>query len=317
MIDLLFLTNELDYSLDRVVNWLSNNKPEIVVHRINRENVAPLGGMSAVLDQSGWRCRHGPRVAWLRQMLPERDPYGPAPTPAEIDDILVTRRQWLAWTPLLSNVGTRWVNDPFLTYRAESKICQLATAVRTGFDVPRTLVTCELDEAKRFDAEHGPSVVKSITTAFWEFSDQSFVFTTDADTALAADAELWHAQPLFVQERIDGTHDARLFVVGDRVAGACRTRTALDWRREPDVAWVPWTPDEGTVGSAITFMREFDLEYGAFDFILGSKTHEDPVFLECNPSGEFGFLDDVLDGALTRMLGHLLAQLTSSNNCPT
>lgn len=276
-----------------------------------------MSSMSALLNQGGWRTRGGPKVAWLRQLLPERDPYGPVPTPAEIDDILISRRQWLAWTHLFRNLGTRWLNDPIRTYQAESKICQLAAAGHAGFNVPRTLVTSDRAEARRFSVENGPSVIKSIATAFWEFSDQSFVFTTDAYTALATDATSWHTQPVFVQEKINGTHDARLFVVGDGVVGACRDRGTLDWRRDPDVEWIPWVPDVDTAERAVTFVRDFGLDYGAFDFILGSKVYQGPVFLECNPSGEFGFLDDVLDRKLSRMIGRMLAQLVSENGQPT
>ena len=313
MIDLLLLTNESDYSLDRVIHWLYRNEPELRVQRINRERTAPLGGISAVLGRPGWGVQEPPRVAWLRQLLPERDPYGPSPTPAEIDDILVCRRQWFGWTHLFSDLGTRWMNDPERTYRAESKVRQLSAAGRAEFDVPRTLLTCNRDDAQSFTSEFGPCIVKSVATAFWEFSDQSFVFTADAEDALVADAESWQAQPVFVQERIDGSHDARLFVIGGYVLGAYRRRASLDWRTDPDVAWARWEPDRETAKRAVSFARELGLDYGAFDFILGSNAYPGPVFLECNPAGEFGFLDDVLDRQPSRMIGRLLARLASDD----
>ena len=296
-----------------MIRWLGRNQPELSVQRINRECPARFGMMSAVLDEPDWRARgSAPRVAWLRQLLPERDPYGPKPTPDEIDDILVRRRQWLAWTHLFSNLGTRWLNDPVRTYAAESKVRQLAVATQVGFDVPRTLLTCDRDEAVRFNEAHGPCIVKSVAGAFWEFSDQSFVFTTDADEALGAEAESWQAQPVFVQQRIDGSHDARLFVVGNEVTGARRDRRALDWRTDPYVDWAPWSPDRPTAERALCYVREFGLDYGAFDFILGSNgRREGPVFLECNPSGEFGFLDDALDRKPSELIGRLLARLVS------
>ena len=271
--------------------------------------------MSAVLEPPRWRAQGPtPRVAWLRQHLPERDPYGAPPTPSGIDDILIRRRQWLAWTRVFSQLGTRWLNDPLRTYTAESKVCQLAVAGRIGFDLPRTLLTSDRDEAADFNNTHGPCIVKSVTTAFWEFSDQSFVFTSHAEDALVTGSESWQAQPVFVQERIDGSHDARLFVVGDQVMGARRRRASLDWRTDPSVDWRPWSPDQLTVERAASYVREFDLDYGAIDFILGSDPHSGPVFLECNPSGEFGFLDDVLDRRLSESLGRLVVQLVSEGS---
>ena len=309
MIDLLLLTNESDYSLDRVIHWLQQNSPELQVRRINRENPAQLAVLSAALADHGWSARETPKAAWLRQLLPERDAYGPALGPAEVDEILVRRRQWLGWTHIIGSLGTRWMNDPVNSSRAESKVRQLETAARTQFCVPRTLVTCDRDHAESFVSEIGACVVKSITAAFWEFSDQSFVFTAEAEGALEADMASWHAQPVFVQERVEGSHEARLFVVGTDVVAACRPRTSLDWRTDPNVVWIPWHPDAATVDRAVSFARSFDLDYGAFDFILGSETHPGPVFLECNPAGEFGFLDDVLDREPSRSIARLLTRL--------
>lgn len=310
MTDLLLLTNQHDYSLDRVVHWLSDNEPSLCVRRVNREELLADGRMSAVLGDSGWEVNGNvPRVVWLRQFLPERDPFAPAPSRRAIDDILVSRQQWLAWMKLLSELGSRWINDPTRTYQAEFKVLQLSVAKRVGFPVPQTLVTSNLQQAKTFVSTIGPSVVKSISAAFWEFSDQSFVFTVDAEKALASDATSWQVQPVFVQERIDGSHEARLFVIGDRVVAACRPRTTLDWRSDPEVEWSPWNPDQPTLDRALRYAQCFGLDYGAFDLILDRKGHSSPVFLECNPSGDFGFVDDDLCRRPSVLIGQLVTQL--------
>ena len=311
MTDVLVLSNESDYSLDRVVNWLARNEPSLHIQRINREDLTPLGGLTAVLRPGGWSADERPRVAWLRQLLPGRDPHGPSPKPEEIDDILVARRQWLAWLSLIRLLGVGWLNDPLRVLVAENKPDQLAVAIRAGFDVPRTLLTCNRREAGAFVADTGPCVIKSLTTAFWEFSDQSFVFTTPAEAALTADESAWRSQPVFIQERIDGSEDARLLLIDGVALGACRPRDSLDWRTRSDTPWTPWDPDPATVAHAAAYAREFGLEYGAFDFILGSAAHAGPVFLECNPAGEFGFLDDVLHGEPTKHIGLLLARLAA------
>ena len=66
-----------------------------------------------------------------------------------------------------------------------------------------------------------------------------------------------------------------------------------------------------TTELAVAFVPDFGLEYGAFDFILGSEEHAGPVFLECNPSGEFGFLDDVPGRMPSQLIGQVLAGLVS------
>ena len=309
MTHVLLLSNESDYSLDRVVHWLAENEPAVSVQRVNREDLTPLGRLTAVLGPHGWRVDERPLVVWLRQLLPERDPYGPSPEPGEIDDILVSRRQWLAWMNLIDRLGGRWLNDPVRVRAAESKIDQLAVASRIGFNVPRTLLTSDRRKAEAFVADLGLCIVKSLTAAFWEFSDQSFVFTTDAREALEADELAWTSQPVLVQELITGSADARLLLIDGVTLGACRQRDTLDWRTRASGTWLPWIPDPATVANAQAYAREFGLEYAAFDFIIGSDAHVNPVFLECNPAGEFGFLDDALRGEPTRQIGRLLARL--------
>jgi hypothetical protein len=47
-----------------------------------------------------------------------------------------------------------------------------------------------------------------------------------------------------------------------------------------------------------TFMREFALLYAAFD--LREDAEGDLVFLECNPMGQFLYLDDLYGGAMLK-----------------
>ena len=311
MTDILLLAHESDFALDRVISWLHQEAPRIDVVRINRERFEHLSDFSATLEHTGWQIDDLPRVVWIRQMLPERDPYGPVPSAKEIDDILVQRRQWIAWSQLLVSMGVRWLNCPTKAFVAESKIRQLAVATECGIAVPQTLLTNDRAHAESFTSRVGPCVVKSIATAYWEFSDQSFVFTTSAEDALSFPSSTWAAQPVFVQQQVPGTHDARVLVIGDRALGACRPRSSLDWRTDPAVPWTPWRPDSVTVDRCRCFLRRFSLEYGAFDFITHPDMSIEPVFLECNPAGEYGFLDGILDNQPSILIGQQLVEMTA------
>lgn len=309
MTDILLLTHESDFALDRVISWLHRQAPDLSIERVNREQLEPLGQYSATIEPVGWNLHNIPRVVWLRQLLPERDPFGPSPSAKQIDDILICRRQWLAWTHLFNNVDVQWLNDPANVVTAESKVRQLAVAANCGFVVPRTLLTNNHAEAMSFTSQTGPCIVKSLTTAFWEFSDQSFVFTTTAEQALAVDASEWTEQPVFVQERVQGTHEGRLLAIGNAVVGACRRRSTVDWRTDPTITWTRWHPTTEIINRALSYLGHFGLHYGAFDFILDDRHENAPVFLECNPAGEFGFLDDLLDKQPSSLLGELLVSL--------
>lgn len=53
-------------------------------------------------------------------------------------------------------------------------------------------------------------------------------------------------------------------------------------------------------------MRELGLVYGAFDFVITPDVEW--IFLEVNPGGQFGFLEDRTGAPLTAILADLLAQ---------
>jgi D-alanine-D-alanine ligase-like ATP-grasp enzyme len=53
-------------------------------------------------------------------------------------------------------------------------------------------------------------------------------------------------------------------------------------------------------------MRDLGLVYGAFDFVITPEAEW--IFLEVNPGGQFGFLEDSTDAPLTATLADLLAQ---------
>ncbi|MXZ79174.1 MAG: hypothetical protein F4Z06_13005 [Acidimicrobiia bacterium] len=294
MIDVFILTNELDFSADRVIHQLRNYKSDINIVRINREDLRTADRFTTSLDQPGWLIEQIPKVTWLRQILPERNTFRNSPSVKEVDDILVKRRQWLAWLDIFEEMGTNWMNVPSKTHYAESKIRQMSLANRLGFEVPKTMITCSREDAIEFVSQFEQCIVKALATAFWEFSDQSFMFTVDAGQAIAADAKSWASQPVIVQEHIQGSYDARLLYVDGRIMGASRPRTSLDWRTSSEISWSRWTPGRDIMMKTSQYMETFGLSYGAFDFILESQKHLGPVFLECNPSGEFGFMDELL-----------------------
>lgn len=74
---------------------------------------------------------------------------------------------------------------------------------------------------------------------------------------------------------MEPTHDARRTTLRHRglgVAAVCQ-RDSQDWRTDGAGARAPWYPDRRIADRAVTFVRDFGLEYRAFDFVLGSEGH--------------------------------------------
>lgn len=87
-------------------------------------------------------------------------------------------------------------------------------------------------------------------------------------------------------------------VVGDELFGvgihAGSTASYVDWRSDYDSLTYSLLDLPGPVIAGLrAFLAEFDLRYGAFDFVIGPGVDGERTytFLECNPGGQFGWLE--------------------------
>jgi len=103
--------------------------------------------------------------------------------------------------------------------------------------------------------------------------------------------------PWLLQEIAEGDRDATVLYVHGRSFGfeMAHTRDELgveDWRIRNvahDDPWRPWTLPAGVADRIDAYMRRLGLRFGRLDFIAGGP---ELVFLEVNPNGQFGWLDD-------------------------
>lgn len=154
-------------------------------------------------------------------------------------------------------------------------------------------------------------MVKTLSSAYFGFSDQSFVFTEALDDA-ALKLDGWKTVPLVVQELVEGL-DARVVSFSNQCYGArCRSK-GVDWRKmpfDPDL-WERWSVPSSLEQSCHSYRRKLGLEYAAFDFMLRDGS---PEFLEANQAGEWLFLDKTLEFGISRHLAERFIELSSA--CP-
>jgi glutathione synthase/RimK-type ligase-like ATP-grasp enzyme len=106
--------------------------------------------------------------------------------------------------------------------------------------------------------------------------------------------------PMVFQERIPVARELRVaYVDGRCFVGAIDVAAAPDgepdWRRVRDqrAVWAHGRLEAGTKAAIGRLMRRLGLRYGALDVIQTPDGRE--VFLEVNPSGEWGMLEKELD----------------------
>lgn len=228
----------------------------------------------------------------------------PTPFSARFAHLPVVEREFAAVEArhglggILNNLhGVTYVNDPAAVTRADFKPAQLQTAAQLGLAIPRTLVTNDVAQARKFAAEHGPIVYKSFrgvprtpdghVAAIWTQG----VTPRDLDDSLSMTAHLF-------QQEVRKAADARVTVIGRHVF-ACRIITpdgALDWRRGDwdELVYDPICVPEPIQNALHAYLDRFELVFGCFDFVLesagsghGSETW---TFVECNPNGQWAWL---------------------------
>lgn len=211
-----------------------------------------------------------------------------------------------------------WLNSPLNVWRAERKFAQLLLACRVGFSTPRTLVGSHWeDTGDRLLETHDPIVVKM---ARGVLADQNVV--KGMNTTLLEPRILDELRdralpfPGIYQPFIDKAREWRVTVVGEDVFAACIYTSAearVDWRRHQVSSAVRFSAEplcEEVAAKCIAFLKGMDLHYGAFDLI--ETPGGEMVFLECNPSGQFSWLEERLQLPISRSIANHLIRLASS-----
>lgn len=287
----LILTDRDDHTSDLIVSALHRRRVPVV-------RLDPGFGfhMEVTLDRDrmAWRGRIGDdhHTAQLENVVGVlwRWPTPPAGHPAIADP---AARAWaahqdrLALYGVLKTLPVRWLNHPSRFEIANNKPGQLLTAAACGMAIPDTIITTGGRKARAWAS--GRDILSKPFHAQGVDPD-NMVIARRADPATIPD-ELGAATNF--QQVIPGP-SIRLTVVGKdlfavRVNGSDDLDGELDWRPVQDqLTYDQVEVPAGIARSVVKYMRSYGLEYGAFDFIDGPDGW---VFLECNPSGMYGFVE--------------------------
>ncbi|MFG1685822.1 ATP-grasp ribosomal peptide maturase [Nonomuraea sp. NPDC049269] len=199
---------------------------------------------------------------------------------------------------LLANLANAaYVNHPSAITRADFKPAQLHVAAQLGLNIPPTLVTNDIDAARRFATEHEPIIYKTFRGLPSSKDGRAGAIWTQRVNPDAFDETLSVTAHLF-QAEVPKVADARVTVVGSRLF-ASRIETSdgvLDWRRG-DWEKLTHTPIEipDPIAAALgSYLASFELVFGCFDFALtgNGDVPEHWIWVECNPNGQWGWLPD-------------------------
>ncbi|MCX3287813.1 ATP-grasp ribosomal peptide maturase [Streptomyces sp. NEAU-H22] len=307
----LILTCEEDVTADMVVVHL--NATGVPVVRVDPADLT--GGVALSGEYVHGRFRGhlsaggrlvsigGLRSVWVRR------PGVPAARAAQ-PSAWLTEEAAQALYGMLRSSGVRWMNDPDAARRARHKPWQLRLAQRCGLPVPATLITTFPRAAREFAERYPELVVKPVSGAHPQDPPRA---VPTSRVAPDADFSAVAFGPTLLQRRITKRADVRLTVVGERMLAA-RKATAdgadpdeVDVRfAAPGSPWLPVDVPSRIAPGVLSYLREAGLAYGAFDFV---EDYDGTWwFLECNQSGQFGFVEVETGQPIARTIAEWLAR---------
>jgi len=315
----LILAAERDFTADRMVAALKERA--VPTARMDTAWFPLKATVAAELHGGRWEgtLRAGGRRIALERL---RSIWYRSPSAFQFpSELTETERRWamgeakLGVGGVLAALPVRWVNHPNRNADAAYKPWQLATAARCGLDVPDTVITNVAAVVRQFAAT-GDTVAKALgAPAIVEDGGRKTTFTHPLGRADLADLRgVEHTAHQF-QRWVPKAFEARVIVVGERVFTAAihagSAASYVDWRNDyAALRYEQIEPPEPVTAGVLAYCAALGLNYGAFDFVI--RPDGGWVFLECNPGGQYGWIEDAIDAPITDTIADLLLSEESS-----
>ncbi|MGH3720596.1 MAG: ATP-grasp ribosomal peptide maturase [Pseudonocardiaceae bacterium] len=211
---------------------------------------------------------------------------------------------------LLLTLPVRWVSHPSRVADAEFKPLQLQLAAECGLRVPHTLITNDAAHVQEFAEQlPGPMIYKPLSAPSVHVDGElRLIYATRVDSSALGEGDIRLTANLF-QEWVPKEYDVRLTVVGDRFFAvaihAGSDRAYIDWRSDYGaLKYESIDTPEDVRYSIENLLGRLGLPFGAFDFTV--TPDGEWVFLELNPNGQWGWIEDRTDLPITTAVADLL-----------
>ena len=211
-----------------------------------------------------------------------------------------------------------WMNHPVCSRHVleHNKLLQLRLAALSGLATPQTMITNNPEELLAFCEEHGGFIaVKALhATIFRDADGGAWAIYTNRVSSdyLRERAGNISSAPIIAQEYISKMLELRITVVGNRVLTCAihsqdSERTKDDWRRYDfdNVKHEQYELPSDIRFRLLDFMRRCGLSFGAIDMIVTPSGRY--VFLEVNPSGQFGWIEELTGLPISESIAEALA----------
>ena len=202
------------------------------------------------------------------------------------------------------------------SYRKEllqNKLTCLSLAQKIGLQIPPTLVTTNKSDLLAFIQQQGECITKSIDSMFQIKRPDFFqVIGTQIITDDLIDKLDDSFFPTLIQKRIEKVFELRIFYLKGifysmAIFSQSDEKTSLDYRdynREKPNRNVPYILPNDIELKLKLLMDKLELNTGSIDIMVTPENEY--VFLEVNPTGQFGWLSQNCNYYLEEKIAHCL-----------
>jgi glutathione synthase/RimK-type ligase-like ATP-grasp enzyme len=201
-----------------------------------------------------------------------------------------------------------WVNNPIACVKIIPKPYQLTLAKQCGLNISDTLVTNNIRKLKDFTGNHRKIIYKTLY-AMQTYSSATFSHVIDIND-LTKNPDSVTIAPGIFQQYVEKEYELRITVVGDqlfvaKVDSQPYENSRIDWRLgDYEKMFFHGTLSNETTRNLLCFHRAAELTFAAYDFIVTPEGKE--VFLECNPSGQWLWLEKLKNMNISHSLAEVL-----------
>lgn len=310
---LFIYTNSLDLSVDVLIRRLGGSavfrfnldlwheyRIEIDCQRVSIVNATGREVESKDISKFLWR-----KPLTNQQLYPDQS--FPRERVFEEEELAYAMRE--VWNAMYYS-GRAVLIDP-LSDMVAGKLIQ-AQIARQYFSIPDWTVVS--GASARRDVGRRP-VVKSLTSLRTGKGSMLFTKCVEAE-------QLSPASPWFLQSYVPAEYDVTVVFVRDAMFAFALRRSefpagVVDWRRARSLMasqeWVPHVLPQDLADAIRQFMGDMSLHYGRLDFLLTGDTY---CFLEVNPNGEWGWLDESGEAGIVNALASELSPDTPCHALP-
>ncbi len=292
-------TNAVQWALQQsgceLSNWVVTDYPEhqsISQAISDRGESLAIGGVGQHIQSKKFD------TVWLRRFWKSPIPkqLHPADRSAAAQSVESMRRSLLS--VLAPNAF--WVNPQHTLHRAGYKPVQLSLAKRLGLQIPNTLISNDPNAVRDFyQSSNGKVIYKPLDSMVWKKGEvKKVTYTTALTEQDLADDVAIQLCPAIFQKNITKAYEIRATFMGATCIAVKLDTQGIDdieqdWRHgsAKGISLKPAPIDlpKDIYQRCREFMRQMDIVYGAFDFIV--TPDGEYIFLEVNHGGQFLWIE--------------------------